>query len=263
MESAAQSPARIYETRLVPAIFRPLGEAVVTLARPKAGEHVLDAACGTGVVARLVAPAVGSAGRTVGIDYDPVMLAMAESLEPGIEWRQGDIQNLPFPDHSFDLVTCQQGLQFLPDRQAGAREFHRVLRDGGRVVLAIWTEVAKAPGHAALFAALGTRLGTDMSTPPPWSLADESEVRKLVTTAGFADVEVTLRSLRGRFPSARTFVEIMLDGSSKATRQALAQLPAGQRDEFIADVAARLQQYEAGGELEIPMETRLIVGWKR
>src|SRR5262245_6491669 len=203
MEPAAQSPARIYETYLVPAIFRPLGEMVVALARPTAGERVLDAACGTGVVARLVAPAVGSAGRTVGLDYDPVMLAMAASLEPGIAWHQGDIQSLPFPDSSFDLVTCQQGLQFLPDRHAGVREFHRVLSRGGRVVLAIWTEVAKSPGHAALFAALGARLGTDMSTPPPWSLADESAVRKLVTAAGFADIEMTLRSLRARFPSAR------------------------------------------------------------
>lgn len=262
MDSAAQSPAQIYETYLVPAIFRPLGEMVVALARPKAGEHVLDAACGTGIVARLVAPAVGTAGRTVGLDYDPVMLAMAESLEPGIEWHQGDIQSLPFPDQSFDLVICQQGLQFPPDRQAGAREFHRVLRRGGRIVLAIWTEVAKAPGHAALFAALGTRLGTDMNTPPPWSFADESKVRELVTAAGFTNIEMSLRSLRARFPSARKFVEIMLDGSSKATRQALSQLPAGQRDEFIADVAGRLQRYEVGGGLELPMETRLIVGWK-
>jgi SAM-dependent methyltransferase len=191
------------------------------------------------------------------------MLAMAESLEPGLEWRQGDIQSLPFSDQSFDLVICQQGLQFLPDRVAGAREFHRVLGRGGRVVLAIWTGIAKAPGHAALFAALGTRLGTDMTTPPPWSLADEAEVRRLIAAAGFADIELSLRSLRARLPSARKFVEIMLDGSSKATRQALAQLPSSQREEFIADVAARLQRFEVGGELELPMETRLIVARKR
>jgi SAM-dependent methyltransferase len=263
MDAAAQAPARIYETYLVPAIFRPLGEMVVALARPTAGEHVLDAACGTGVVARLMAPMVGSSGGTTGLDLDPVMLAMAESLEPGIAWREGNILGLPFPDQSFDLVTCQQGLQFLPDRLAGAREFHRVLKRGGRVVLAIWTAIANAPGHAALFAALGARLGTDMSTPPPWSLGDEAEVRGIVAAAGFADIEMTVTSLRARFPSARKFVEIMLDGSSKATRQALAQLPAGQREDFIADVAARLQRREAGGALELPMETRLIVGWKR
>jgi SAM-dependent methyltransferase len=263
MDSAAPAPARIYETYLVRAIFRPLGEMVVALARPTAGEHVLDAACGTGIVARLVAPAVGPSGRAIGLDHDPLMLGMADSLEPGIEWRQGDIQSLPFPDRSFDLVICQQGLQFPPDRLAGAREFHRVLKRGGRIVLAIWTEVAKAPGHAALFAALGARLGTGMSTPPPWSLADETEVRGILAAAGFTDVEIGLRSLRARFPSARKFVEIMLDGSSKATRQALAQLPAGQREEFIVDVVERLRRFEAGGELVLPMETRLIVGWKR
>ena len=92
------SPASIYETQLVPAMFEPLTRILIERARPEPGEHVLDAACGTGIVARLVAPMVGPSGRTVGLDYDPIMIEMARSLAPEIEWRQGDLQNLPFPD---------------------------------------------------------------------------------------------------------------------------------------------------------------------
>ena len=68
------SPASIYETQLVAAIFEPLARILIERARPELGEHVLDATCGTGIVARSVAPMVGPSGKTVGLDYDPIMI---------------------------------------------------------------------------------------------------------------------------------------------------------------------------------------------
>jgi|SRR5215469_4494849 len=68
------NPASIYETQLVQAIFEPLARILIERARPKPGAYVLDAACGTGIVARLVAPIVGPSGRTAGVDYDPIMI---------------------------------------------------------------------------------------------------------------------------------------------------------------------------------------------
>ena len=168
------SPASIYETQLVRAIFEPLARILIERARPEPGEHVLDAACGTGIVARLVAPMVGPSGRTVGLDYDPIMIEMAARLAPDIEWRQGDLQNLPFPDGFYDLVICQQGLQYLPDPGAGLRQMHRVLRPGGRIVLATWSDLAKSPGHVLLFQALAAIIGPERARPVGWSLADEA-----------------------------------------------------------------------------------------
>ena len=257
------SPASIYETQLVTTIFEPLARTLIERARPKPGENVLDAACGTGVVARLVAPMVGPSGRTVGLDFDPVMIEMARSLAPEIEWRHGDLQNLAFADELFDLVICQEGLQYLPDRGAGLRQIHRVLRPGGRMVLAIWSDLAKSPGHFLLFEALGEILGPDGARPMAWSLADEAQLLKLVSEAGFVSVATTIVSLQTTYPSARRFVEILLNGSSKVTRELLAQIPADRKAAFIDEVAIRLHAYETSDALELPMESRLLVAHKQ
>ena len=255
----SDSPASIYETQLVQAIFEPLARILIERARPKPGEHVLDAACGTGIVARLVAPMVGRSGRTVGFDYDPIMIEMAGSLAPEIEWRQGDLQNLPFPDGFYDLVICQQGLQYLPDPGAGLRQMHRVLRTGGRMVLATWSDLAKSPGHVLLFQALAATIGPDRAQPVGWSLADEAKLLQLVSAAGFVSVATTTISLQTRYPSARAFVEIVLKGSSKITREELAQIPADRKAAFINEVAMHLRDYETSNALNLPMGTRVLV----
>ena len=257
------SPASIYETQLVQAIFEPLGRILIEHARPQPGEHVLDAACGTGIVARLVAPIIGPSGRTVGLDYDPIMIEMAGRVAPEIEWRQGNLQELPFPDRSYDLVICQQGLQYLPEPIAGLRQIYRVLRPGGRMVLATWSDLAKSPGHVLLFQALEATIGLDRSRPVGWSLADEALLLHLVAEAGFVSVTTTVVSLQTRYPSARVFVEIVLDGSSKVTREELAQIPADRKAAFIDEVATRLRDYETGNVLTLPMESRVLVATRR
>ena len=90
------SPASIYETQLVAAIFEPLARILIERARPELGEHVLDAACGTGIVARLVAPMVGPSGKTVGLDYDPIMIEMARILAPETSGDRGICKTFPF-----------------------------------------------------------------------------------------------------------------------------------------------------------------------
>jgi ubiquinone/menaquinone biosynthesis C-methylase UbiE len=258
----SNDPAWVYETNQVRAIFGPWARVLVDLARPVPGERVLDGACGTGVVARLVAPSVRPTGSVAGLDFDAAMIAVAKELSQDIDWQQGDLQRLPFADDDFDLVVCQQGLQFLPDRAAGLREMHRVLRPGGRIVLGIWTELAKSPGQAALFGALGSMLGKDMSAPPPWSLADAAEVMKLVSAASFTDTEMTTNSLAALYSSAREFVEIMIAGTSKLTRQALEQIPADRKVAFIDSVARSLSEFETDAGIELPNESRLLVAYK-
>src|SRR5919109_4471287 len=110
----------VYETELVPAIFGPWAPLLVAKAALHEGERVLDVACGTGVVARMAAPHVGTGGHVVGVDLNPGMLARARASSPpegaAVEWREGDAGALPFSAASFDAVFCQLGLQYFPDR---------------------------------------------------------------------------------------------------------------------------------------------------
>jgi len=103
---------------------------------------VLDVACGTGVVTRAAAERVASGGRVAGIDLNPGMIAVARSLPPtagaAIEWHEASALALPFADSGFDVVLCQQGLQFFPDKALALREMRRVLRPGGRLALSVW-----------------------------------------------------------------------------------------------------------------------------
>ena len=125
-------------------------------------ERVLDVACGTGVVARLAAARVGGSGNVVGLDLNPGMLAVAASIAPEtpatsapITWREASATKMPFTDASFDIVYCQLGLQFFPDRSAALREMHRVLVSEGRLGLMVWRGIEHSPGFRVLADALG------------------------------------------------------------------------------------------------------------
>ncbi len=253
------NPAWIYELNLVPTLFGPWARDLVAFVKPKQGDHVLDAGCGTGAVARLVPPLVGPNGRTVGLDFDAEMVAVAAELFTDVEWREGDLQSMPFDPSSFDLVICQQSFQFLPGREAGLREIHRVLRPAGRLALGVWTEIEKSPGQAILFKALGKLLGKDMGTPLPWSLADESELVGLLERAGLVVTQSRVKVRHSSFSSAKRFVESLMAGSSKLTRQALAQVPDPAKAAFIEDVANRLREYQTDEGIAIPMESRMLL----
>jgi ubiquinone/menaquinone biosynthesis C-methylase UbiE len=118
------SAPELYERYLVPSITRLWAADLVKRAAPKPGERVLDVACGTGIVARLAAAAMGT-GHVVGLDINEGMLAVARSRSAGlglyIEWHEASALDVPFPDSSFDLVLCQLGLQFFPDRTGATR----------------------------------------------------------------------------------------------------------------------------------------------
>src|ERR1700732_4783842 len=129
--------AERYERYPARYILGPWAPLLVEAARLTAGERVLDIACGTGVVTRAAAKRVGPTGRIVGIDLNPGMIAVARSLPApigaSIEWLERSALDLQLEDASFDVVLCQQGLQFFPDKTVALQEMRRVLDNGGRL----------------------------------------------------------------------------------------------------------------------------------
>lgn len=213
-ESTKPTPPEMYEQILVPAVVEPLSKKVIALAAPRPGERVLDLACGTGAVARAVAPIVGAAGAVVGVDVLPGMLAVARSLPAPdgatVEWVEADAGETGLPDASFDLVICQQGLQFFSDRGAAVAEVLRVLAPGGRFVAAVWQAVERQPFWKG-FTAVEARNLAPLGLAPedvtvPFSFGDAAALRTLLEKAGFERVEVSTAMIMANF-AAETFVE--------------------------------------------------------
>ena len=133
--------AEAYEKHIVPAFMLPLVNGVIDNAAPVPGEGILDVACGTGLVARLVAPRVAPGGTVSNLDFDPAMIAVARGLvecplSVNMTWHCASALSMPFDDGEFDLVFCLNGLQFLPACAAGLAEMRRVMKPGGRLIYA-------------------------------------------------------------------------------------------------------------------------------
>ena len=155
--------AESYE-RYVRLLMEPWVHCLVDVAALQTAEHVLDVACGTGFVARLAAARVGVKGRVVGLDLNTSMIEAARTASgrdaaTTIEWRTGDAAALPFEDSIFDVVLCQQGVQFFPDRVRALREMRRVLRPEGRLAFTVWRAIGDTPYLEALTDALSRHLG--------------------------------------------------------------------------------------------------------
>lgn len=203
-------PAESYENFMVPGLFGPWSSHLIQSANPQPGERVLDVACGTGIVARRSAPLVGSQGTVIGIDLNPGMIDMARAAAEReglvLEWRTGPAEQLPFPDGSFDLVMCQFGLMFFTDRHAALTEMHRVLRSGARAVFSTWQGLDHHPFYQALHDLSLQRLGKS-SVEAVFSLGDSDELRRLLTDAGFQQVEIESISITARFPNPQEFLD--------------------------------------------------------
>jgi ubiquinone/menaquinone biosynthesis C-methylase UbiE len=200
---SAGSVPEAYARYLAPQVFVPWGRELLARAAPRAGASVLDVACGPGSVTRLAAAAVGPGGHVVGCDISAPMLAVARAFEtePGaapIEYVEGSAMSLHAADESFDVVLCQQGLQFFPDRQGAVSEFARVLARDGAAVASVWA--AERP--LAMFGAIGDTLA-EFAVSEPFPRAFDSgsytletgELRDLFEAAGFDAVAVELVEL--------------------------------------------------------------------
>jgi ubiquinone/menaquinone biosynthesis C-methylase UbiE len=179
----------IYERVLVGPLFRPFAEQLIGLLAPTRGDSVLDVACGTGIVARVARERLGPAARIVGVDVAPAMLAVARSIEPTIDWRHGNATSLPIGDaESFTVLTCHQGLQFMPDKPAAIREMRRVLSPAGRLAIATWCALDHIPGMVELNAVVERHVGPIVDSRH--SFGDASALKQLLVEAGFNDVNV-------------------------------------------------------------------------
>lgn len=200
----AGSIPEIYERFLVPLIFEPY--ALDLAAHP---QHVLETASGTGVLTRALSSRLPPQVRLVATDLNQPMLDQAASRpssDPRLTWKLADALALPFEDRTFDVVACQFGAMFFPDKVQGYREACRVLKPGGRFVFSVWDRIADNEFADVVTEALAAIFPND---PPrfmartPHGYHDVERIRRELAAAGFANVSADTVSARSKAPSPR------------------------------------------------------------
>jgi len=204
----AASAAEIYEEFFVPALFGEWPARVLSAIQIGAGHRVLDIACGTGVLARAAARAVGESGEVVGIDVNEGMLAVARSCSDAISWETGAAEALPFDADSFDRVASQFGLMFFEDRAQAIREMLRVVRPGGMAGVAVWASLEDTPGYAAVAEMLTELFGSEVakSVEVPYCLGSTNVLKALFEEAGSGEIAIRTADGKARFASVESWI---------------------------------------------------------
>jgi SAM-dependent methyltransferase len=191
-----------YDRWLVPTVFHPFAVDLARRVAAYAPDTVLELAAGTGVLTREL---LAVAGAVTATDLNAAMVDLGRRGVPGADWRQADAARLPFGDARFDVVACQFGVMFFPDKPAAFAEVRRVLAPGGRLVLNTWAALDTHHFETALMNALGQVFPDD----PPTFIAEVphgySDIDVLVSdlrAGGLHGAEITMVTVEGRAGSA-------------------------------------------------------------
>ncbi len=185
-----------YDTWLVPLIFEEYASDLAERIAALDPDAVLEAAAGSGVVTRALALVLGPETRYVVSDLNQPMLDRAASQQASddrIRWQQADAPELPYEDDTCNVVCCQFGVMFFPDRVAGYREARRVLKPGGKFIFNAWDAISEN-----VFADIvAETAGAIFPDDPPLFLArtphgynDITAIRADVEAAGYSDIQI-------------------------------------------------------------------------
>lgn len=254
----------IYDRLMVPMLFEPYAADVAAHASLWEPRNVLEIAAGTGAVTRALHQVLPEA-LIVASDLNPDMLETAsERLSSDmVRFKEADAQQLPFEDQSFDLLVCQFGVMFFPDKQAANREAFRVLKPGGRYLLVVWDTLETNPASKAIQEAMAVEFPED---PPsflarvPFGYADPAAITADLRTAGFEQVEIETIAHRSRAPSAMDAAVGLCQGSPLRSEIEARDPSALQR--VTKKAADALRQFEGPHGLDAPMSALLVTATK-
>jgi ubiquinone/menaquinone biosynthesis C-methylase UbiE len=246
-----------YRQYLQPAVFDPWARELLAFVPPTSGDVVLDVAAGTGAVARAAAPIVGKGGRVIASDVSPLMLSEvgleATNDQAAVEPLESPADHLALPDGVIDAVYCQQGLQFMSDRDAVITEMLRVLRPGGTIGIAVWSDEVPPEPFASY-----ARILQDQGIPEPYPNAydtsvvtmSESEIERLLRAAKSAQTFVRTIDVPLVWPEPR-WAAFGITGSTYGPT--VAALGQAEQEAVFADI-----EEHAGGDLPVIM--RAVLG---
>ena len=182
-----------YDRYLGPVLFQPYAEDLAARLNVNANGSVLELACGTGILTRILRDHLPATARLVATDLnEPMIRNAAEKFRQGeaIEWQEADAASLPFDDESFDAVVCQFGIMFLPDKALGAREARRVLKPGGVFLFNVWDSMEHNHLGRIAHETITSFFEKDPPTfyQVPFGYHNHAEIKRVLEEAGFHSV---------------------------------------------------------------------------
>jgi SAM-dependent methyltransferase len=228
--------AELYDHHLVPLQFAPYAEVLAARSKVLGPRAILETAAGTGIATRELARIL-SGVTIIATDLNQPMIdrAKAKPGMPNVTWQCADAMKLPFPDASFDLLICQFGVMFFPDKQASFREASRVLQHGGKYIFIVWDDWKKMT-HAPLAIAaevVGEMLRCDpaLLVNPPYH--DEDTIRADLIAAKFQRIDIEHITQPATAASAREAAIATVHGS--LIRTVIEKTDAGRLERFHPD----------------------------
>jgi len=253
-----------YDRLMVPLIFQPYADELAERASAFRPSRILETAAGTGVVTQALHDALPDA-EIVATDLNQPMLEVARQriVSGNVRFQQADALELPFADSSFDLVVCQFGAMFFPDRVRGHSEARRVLNDGGRYLLGIWDRIERNPVSNASQDSLVELFPGD---PPlfllegPFSYSDPFAIERDLRAAGFSDVQIDTVERRSRSPSAREAAEALCYGTPMGVE--VEDREPGTLQRAFETVERKLRAMETPAGVDAPMSAHIVTATK-
>lgn len=254
----------LYDRYMGPLLFAPYAKVVAQRAKALRPSRILETAAGTGIVTAALHAALPDA-QIVATDLNQAMLDVAAGRihSDMVSFLAADAQSLPFPDDSFDLVVCQFGVMFYPDKVAANAEARRVLRPGGRYILVIWDSVDRNLATKVAGAAVAGLFPEDTAAfyeRIPFRYHDQAAIERDLHAAGFNDIEFETVELRSRAPSAREAATGLCQGTPMRAEIEKRGPDALERATQCATEA--LRQFEGPDGLDAPMAAHLVVATK-
>jgi len=254
----------LYDRYMGPMLFAPYAAVVAERANVLQPARILETAAGTGIVTAALHAALPNA-QIVATDLNQAMLDVAAGRihSDMVSFSQADAQSLPFADDSFDLVVCQFGVMFYPDKVTANAEARRVLRPGGHYILAIWDRLDRnSVSHV-----LGQALAQIYPDNPaaflermPFGYHDRTWIERDLRAAGFDDIEFETVDLRSRLGSAREAAIGLVQGTPMRAEIEPRAPDALDRATDCGEQA--LRQLEGPDGLDAPMAAHIVIASK-